>query len=86
MNLTWASLIMEELVRTGVRQICIAPGSRSSPLAVAAVKGTSFDVVHDAVSGTLVKVFEGLVSVLDLDGGGSVGTDPGAEISRSASE
>ena len=38
MNLTWASLMMEELARLGVRHICVAPGSRSSPLAVAAAR------------------------------------------------
>lgn len=32
----WSSLIIEELVRLGVRDICIAPGSRSTPLTLAA--------------------------------------------------
>ncbi|KAK9090962.1 hypothetical protein Sjap_024139 [Stephania japonica] len=35
-NAVWATLIIEECVRLGVRYICIAPGSRSSPLAIAA--------------------------------------------------
>ena len=32
----WSSLIIEELVRLGVCDICIAPGSRSTPLTLAA--------------------------------------------------
>ncbi|KAK1268062.1 hypothetical protein QJS04_geneDACA006670 [Acorus gramineus] len=35
-NVLWASLIVEECVRLGVTYFCIAPGSRSSPLAIAA--------------------------------------------------
>ncbi|XP_028761883.1 protein PHYLLO, chloroplastic-like isoform X1 [Neltuma alba] len=35
-NSVWASLIIEECSRLGLRYFCIAPGSRSSPLAVAA--------------------------------------------------
>lgn len=35
-NMLWASLIIEELVRNGVEQFCVAPGSRSAPLALAA--------------------------------------------------
>ncbi|XP_020571316.1 protein PHYLLO, chloroplastic [Phalaenopsis equestris] len=35
-NLLWASLIVEELVRLGLTYFCIAPGSRSSPLALSA--------------------------------------------------
>ncbi|MBI5149614.1 MAG: 2-succinyl-5-enolpyruvyl-6-hydroxy-3-cyclohexene-1-carboxylic-acid synthase [Candidatus Omnitrophica bacterium] len=34
-NLLWPSLIIEELIRNGVEYFCLAPGSRSSPLAVA---------------------------------------------------
>ncbi|MBI5025046.1 MAG: 2-succinyl-5-enolpyruvyl-6-hydroxy-3-cyclohexene-1-carboxylic-acid synthase [Candidatus Omnitrophica bacterium] len=34
-NCLWASLIVEELIRSGVDCFCLAPGSRSSPLAVA---------------------------------------------------
>lgn len=36
LNLFWTTCLMEELVRGGVTDICIAPGSRSSPLAIAA--------------------------------------------------
>ncbi|XP_038893380.1 protein PHYLLO, chloroplastic isoform X5 [Benincasa hispida] len=35
-NAVWASLIVEECSRLGLTYFCIAPGSRSSPLAVAA--------------------------------------------------
>lgn len=34
-NLLWASLFIEELVRHGVEDFCIAPGSRSTPLTLA---------------------------------------------------
>ncbi|RWW18634.1 hypothetical protein GW17_00017370 [Ensete ventricosum] len=35
-NAVWASLIVEEFVRLGLTYFCIAPGSRSSPLAISA--------------------------------------------------
>jgi 2-succinyl-5-enolpyruvyl-6-hydroxy-3-cyclohexene-1-carboxylate synthase len=35
-NQLWASLIIEELIRHGVTDFCIAPGSRSTPLTLAA--------------------------------------------------
>lgn len=35
-NAVWASLLIEECSRLGLTYFCIAPGSRSSPLAVAA--------------------------------------------------
>ncbi|XP_051146167.1 protein PHYLLO, chloroplastic [Andrographis paniculata] len=35
-NALWASLIVEECVRLGLTYFCVAPGSRSSPLTVAA--------------------------------------------------
>lgn len=35
-NRRWAGVILETLTRHGVRQICIAPGSRSTPLTLAA--------------------------------------------------
>ncbi|KAH7688939.1 isochorismate synthase / 2-succinyl-5-enolpyruvyl-6-hydroxy-3-cyclohexene-1-carboxylate synthase / 2-succinyl-6-hydroxy-2,4-cyclohexadiene-1-carboxylate synthase / O-succinylbenzoate synthase protein [Dioscorea alata] len=37
-NFVWASLIVEECVRLGLTYFCIAPGSRSSPLAVSACR------------------------------------------------
>ncbi len=36
LNKLWASLMLEELTRLGVEHICIAPGSRSTPLTLAA--------------------------------------------------
>ncbi|XP_054809027.1 protein PHYLLO, chloroplastic isoform X2 [Prosopis cineraria] len=39
-NAIWASLIIEECSRLGLTYFCIAPGSRSSPLAVAASSHT----------------------------------------------
>ena len=40
LNLLWGSLILEELARLGVQHICMAPGSRSTPLTLAAAKQT----------------------------------------------
>ncbi len=37
-NEAWATLILERLYDHGVRDICIAPGSRSAPLALAAAR------------------------------------------------
>lgn len=34
-NLLWASLFIEELIRNGICDFCIAPGSRSTPLTLA---------------------------------------------------
>lgn len=38
LNLLWANLIIEELTRLGIHHVCIAPGSRSAPLTMAAAK------------------------------------------------
>ncbi|MEE3650823.1 MULTISPECIES: 2-succinyl-5-enolpyruvyl-6-hydroxy-3-cyclohexene-1-carboxylic-acid synthase [unclassified Brenneria] len=37
-NRRWATLLLEALTRHGVRHICIAPGSRSTPLTLAAAE------------------------------------------------
>jgi len=37
-NYLWSELIMEELFRNGIKYICISPGSRSTPLTLAAAK------------------------------------------------
>ncbi|MBR9728738.1 2-succinyl-5-enolpyruvyl-6-hydroxy-3-cyclohexene-1-carboxylic-acid synthase [Shewanella intestini] len=39
-NLLWGQLILEELHRLGVKHICLSPGSRSSPLTLAAASQT----------------------------------------------
>lgn len=44
LNYFWASLMMEELYRSGVRSIGLAPGSRSSPLAEAAASHGKLNV------------------------------------------
>jgi 2-succinyl-5-enolpyruvyl-6-hydroxy-3-cyclohexene-1-carboxylate synthase len=38
LNYFWSELIVEELIRCGVRYFCIAPGSRSAPLISAAAR------------------------------------------------
>ena len=52
-NLLWATLIVEELVRSGVSFFCVAPGSRSTPLvaALAANEGAE-SLVHFDERGT----------------------------------
>ncbi|KAB8312236.1 2-succinyl-5-enolpyruvyl-6-hydroxy-3-cyclohexene-1-carboxylic-acid synthase [Erwinia endophytica] len=41
-NRRWAAVILEALTRHGVRHLCIAPGSRSAPLTLAAADNPSF--------------------------------------------
>ncbi|TKB47930.1 2-succinyl-5-enolpyruvyl-6-hydroxy-3-cyclohexene-1-carboxylic-acid synthase [Ferrimonas sediminicola] len=38
LNLLWSKLMLEELWRLGVKHICLAPGSRSTPLTLAAAE------------------------------------------------
>lgn len=38
LNHLWAGLLIEELVRNGIDAFCVAPGSRSAPLAVAVAR------------------------------------------------
>jgi 2-succinyl-5-enolpyruvyl-6-hydroxy-3-cyclohexene-1-carboxylate synthase len=46
-NLLWAKPLVEELARNGVTRICIAPGSRSTPLTIAAAENAKIEtVVH----------------------------------------
>ncbi len=45
LNLGWATLIMEELVRLGVRVCVLSSGARSAPLALAAAKQPGLDRV-----------------------------------------
>ncbi|MBY5923246.1 2-succinyl-5-enolpyruvyl-6-hydroxy-3-cyclohexene-1-carboxylic-acid synthase [Ferrimonas balearica] len=42
LNLLWARLMLEELHRLGVRHLCLAPGSRSTPLTMAAAGHDGF--------------------------------------------
>ena len=44
-NQAWADLIVGELVRGGVKVFCVAPGSRSTPLALAAERHPTARVV-----------------------------------------
>lgn len=44
-NAAWATILIGELVRGGVTTFCIAPGSRSTPLALAAEKHVGANVV-----------------------------------------
>lgn len=41
-NRRWAEVILEALTRHGVRHVCIAPGSRSTPLTLAAAENSAF--------------------------------------------
>ena len=52
-NLLWATLIVEELVRSGVGLFCVAPGSRSTPLIAAlAANPRAKSLVHFDERGT----------------------------------
>jgi isochorismate synthase/2-succinyl-5-enolpyruvyl-6-hydroxy-3-cyclohexene-1-carboxylate synthase/2-succinyl-6-hydroxy-2,4-cyclohexadiene-1-carboxylate synthase/O-succinylbenzoate synthase len=44
-NQAWADLLVGELVRGGVKVFCVAPGSRSTPLALAAERHPTARVV-----------------------------------------
>jgi 2-succinyl-5-enolpyruvyl-6-hydroxy-3-cyclohexene-1-carboxylate synthase len=46
MNTTWCKIIVDTLKTCGVRYFCLAPGSRSSPLAIAAAKSRLETLVH----------------------------------------
>lgn len=41
-NRRWAEVILETLARHGVKHVCIAPGSRSTPLTLAAAQNKAF--------------------------------------------
>lgn len=43
-NLLWAKVFVDELARSGLRAVCIAPGSRSTPLAIAFAEQTEISV------------------------------------------
>jgi 2-succinyl-5-enolpyruvyl-6-hydroxy-3-cyclohexene-1-carboxylate synthase len=44
-NTLWASVILETLVRCGVRQAVVSPGSRSGPLATAAARQAGLEAI-----------------------------------------
>jgi len=44
-NQLWARAFVEELVRCGVRDVCVAPGSRSTPLVLACAGAEGLRVV-----------------------------------------
>jgi len=46
LNILWGQLIVEELRRSGVDYFCLAPGSRSSPLAIAVANSGARTLVH----------------------------------------
>ncbi len=53
MNQIWADLLVEELIRAGVGLFCLAPGSRSAPLALAAAANPRAEcVMHYDERGT----------------------------------
>ena len=43
-NTLWGEWIIEELIRCGLKLFCISPGSRSTPLTVAAARHTEADI------------------------------------------
>lgn len=46
-NTLWATILLDELARSGVRHVCIAPGSRSTALTLAAAKHPALEcTVH----------------------------------------
>jgi 2-succinyl-5-enolpyruvyl-6-hydroxy-3-cyclohexene-1-carboxylate synthase len=49
LNLLWASLIVDEMVRNGINYFCISPGSRSTPLTVAIArhKNAAYRIFYD---------------------------------------
>ena len=44
-NSFWAGAFFDELARIGVRFVCVAPGSRSTPLVLAAAQDGRFQMV-----------------------------------------
>ncbi|MGB3544776.1 thiamine pyrophosphate-binding protein, partial [Rubrivirga sp.] len=74
LNAMWAALLVEELVRQGVRLFVVAPGSRSTPLALALAAHPSAEVV--------VHWDERAAAFLALGHGKAVG-DPAAVVTTS---
>lgn len=56
LNALWAGVFLDELARSGVREVCVAPGSRSTPLVLAAASDGRFrlhSVVDERSAGFL---------------------------------
>jgi 2-succinyl-5-enolpyruvyl-6-hydroxy-3-cyclohexene-1-carboxylate synthase len=56
LNALWAAVFLDELARSGVREVCVAPGSRSTPLVLAAASDGRFrlhSVVDERSAGFL---------------------------------
>ncbi|MFA6977975.1 MAG: 2-succinyl-5-enolpyruvyl-6-hydroxy-3-cyclohexene-1-carboxylic-acid synthase [Ignavibacteriaceae bacterium] len=45
-NILWATIFLEQLAKLGVKYICISPGSRSTPLTLAAAYNKKFTCLH----------------------------------------
>ncbi len=44
LNRVWTQVLLEECYRQGVRHVCIAPGSRSTPLTLEAVEHSGLTI------------------------------------------
>lgn len=83
-NLLWGKLLIEELFRLGVSDICIAPGSRSTPLVYAASKHKGITThCHFDERGLcyfalgLAKANNSLVAIVTTSGGAVANLHPG---------
>ncbi len=45
LNILWASIIVEELIRNGINYFCVSPGSRSSPLTISVARNRNAKLV-----------------------------------------
>ncbi|MDK9759630.1 hypothetical protein KIV40_30985, partial [Vibrio sp. D173a] len=75
LNRIWSSTLLEELARSGVEHVCIAPGSRSTPLTLEAQANTKLTIhTHFDERGLgffalgLAKATQGKVAVIVTSG------------------